>query len=107
MNGSLISLFFGYTTKVLLNKINLVARASELSYGSNFSNLLNKAYALQKRMSQYFTSFIFGGSSYSIAGFFELNKQENIIMMIIGLIVCLSLPLTKYEWFNSGNILIN
>ena len=106
MNGWFLSLFLAYTTKVILKKrdLSVVITAESLSYTSTVKGLLEKAYKIQKRLSQYLSSFIFSGNSiYSISGFFEFNKQENIIAIVIGLVMLVSLPLTKYEWFNDGS----
>ena len=84
--------------------MSVVITAESLSYTSTVKGLLEKAYKIQKRLSQYLSSFIFSGNSiYSISGFFEFNKQENIIAIVIGLVMLISLPLTKYEWFNDGS----
>ena len=75
-----------------------------MSYNSLASQMISKVYDLQKRVSQYLSSFIMSGSnSYSITGFFEFNKNENLIALVLGLVMLMSLPLTKNEWFADGS----
>ena len=107
LNVSFVSLFFSYVTKTILNKKNIVEvkLIKELNYNSTISHFISKVYDLQKRVSQYITSFVMSGStSYSIAGFFEFNKQENIIALVLGLVMWMTLSLTKHEWFADGSI---
>ena len=95
-----------YNVRVLLKKLSITnsVTGESLSYTASIHQVLRKLYDIQKRMSNYLTSFVMSGSTtYSIAGFFEFNKQENIIAMVIGMAMCMSLPLTRYEWFSDGS----
>jgi hypothetical protein len=66
-------------------------------------SLVKWLYNLLKRFLQYILNFVFGLPEHQIVGFYEFNKQENIISMIIGPLACLSVPITRYEWFGDGH----
>jgi hypothetical protein len=90
VNGFLLSLFLSYSFKAFVLKRN-ISTASKIGSAvekgiPGISSLLNSMYNVQKRLSQYISSFVFNGPANSVAGFFEFNKQEKVISMAIGLL---------------------
>ncbi|CAI2373143.1 unnamed protein product [Moneuplotes crassus] len=106
MNGGLFSMFLAYNTRGIIRKGNLIALKSTIQEEapSLIRSLLSKAYLVQKRLSNYLSSFILeGNSGYSIIGFFEFHKKDNLISLLLGITLILALPFTQKEWFRDGS----
>lgn len=102
MNGMFLTLFITQTTKAMVGKSKHAKMriASYIQNTSYFGGLITKAYDIQKRLSNYLSSFILGGNpGYNIASFFEFHKRDNIISLILAFVLLFTLPLTKKEWF--------
>mmetsp|Transcript_12238 Transcript_12238/g.10851 ORF Transcript_12238/g.10851 Transcript_12238/m.10851 type:complete len:228 (+) Transcript_12238:305-988(+) len=103
LNGFILSPFLANTVRIILKKNTItIPNIPAATYSSTLQNLAKKAYGVQKRLSQYLSSFVLGGRTYSISGFFKFHKQENIVMMVVGIILIFSIPFTRFEWFNNG-----
>ena len=83
----------------MINQIELnILRTQSQSYEGTAMEILNAAMRLQKRASQYLSSFIFGSGSYNIDGFTESMNMNCLLSSIRIVVLFLTLPMTKDEW---------
>ena len=104
-NGLYLFLYFANVSRMLATqrKTMKISRIIDMSYSASFSRIIDKMYKLQKRVSQFLTSFVLSGPAYATSGFFEMQNYDNITYLLLGISVWLSLPLTVNEWFSDGS----
>jgi len=89
-----------YVSYIYRNTVFTLFKASQrkiLQESGNFNDILSKFSEIQKRVSQYIFSFLFG-TAYNIEGFFEEITHDKIFSITLGLIAMISLTLTAGEW---------